>query len=266
MGAPTTSGAGGSPLAGRSEGWHGARHEAAGRTQVLTALLRSFAQLGDPRIRRVVWLSLGATLTLLLALVTVLWVLIVQWQLIAIGWLDAVLDAAAGLAVLVLAWFLFPAIASSVAGFFLEEVAEAVEARHYPGLPPARPQPMIEAVFDSLRFAGLALLLNLLFLPLYLVLLFLPPLNLVVFYGLNGYLLGREYFELAAVRRLERSRIRALRRAYRGRLFLAGALIAVLLTVPLVNLVAPIIGTALMVHVLEMLRRRAGRFGGPAVG
>ena len=98
--------------------------------------------------------------------------------------------------------------------------------------------------------------LNLLALPLYLLLLFVPPFNLFVFYLLNGYLLGREYFELVAARRLDTAGVRRLRRAYRGRLLLAGAVIAFLLTVPIVNLVTPIIATGFMLHVFEGLRRR----------
>jgi uncharacterized protein involved in cysteine biosynthesis len=80
----------------------------------------------------------------------------------------------------------------------------------------------------------------------------------MVFYALNGYLLGREYFELVALRRLDESSTRALRKAYQGSIFLSGVMIAVLTSVPLVNLAAPVIATAFMVHLFESLRRRVG--------
>ena len=99
--------------------------------------------------------------------------------------------------------------------------------------------------------------------PLYLLLLFLPPFNLFVFYLLNGYLLGREYFEIVAVRRLDMATAKRLRRTYRGRVFMAGVVIALLLTVPLVNLITPIVATAFMLHVFEGLRRREAD---PAIG
>ena len=107
-----------------------------------------------------------------------------------------------------------------------------------------------------LAFIAISLALNILALPLYLLLLFLPPFNLFVFYLLNGYLLGREYFEIVAVRRLDMATAKLLRRTYRGRVFMTGVVIALLLTVPLVNLITPIVATAFMLHVFEGLRRR----------
>ena len=98
-------------------------------------------------------------------------------------------------------------------------------------------------------------------LPLYLLLLFVPPFNLIVFYALNGYLLGREYFEIVGVRRLDDAETRTLRRRHRGRAFMAGVVIAILLTVPLVNLFTPVVATAFMLHVFERLRRRAASVG-----
>ena len=89
-----------------------------------------------------------------------------------------------------------------------------------------------------------------------LLLLFVPPLNLFVFYGLNGYLLGREYFELVAVRRFDVTVVGRLRRRYRGKVFMAGVVIAFLLSLPLINIVMPVVATAFMVHVFEDVRRR----------
>ena len=228
---------------------------------MLSALLKAFAQFADPRLRRVLWRSLALAVAVLAALAVGLWLAIDALGAVGIGWLDAIVDVAAGAGVAVLAWLLFPAAVSVTVGLFLEDAAAAVEARHYPDLPPARAQPMGEAVLASVRFAGAALLLNLLALPLYLALFFVPPLNVFVFYGLNGYLLGREYFELVALRRLDERRVRELRRAQAGRVFAAGVIVTALLTVPVVNLVAPIAATAFMLHLFEGLRRPAARRG-----
>ena len=103
----------------------------------------------------------------------------------------------------------------------------------------------------------MAIAVNLLALPIYLLLLFLPPFNLLVFYMVNGYLLGREYFELVAVRRLEAAEAGRLRRQARGRVLLSGVVIAILLTIPLVNIVMPVVAAAFMVHVFHGLRDRA---------
>jgi len=99
-----------------------------------------------------------------------------------------------------------------------------------------------------LAFATVAVGLNLLLLPFYLLLLWFPPAYAVLFYGVNGYLLGREYFEQVAMRRLDPEAARRLRRAHQGRIVLAGVAIAFLLTVPILNLIAPVLATAFMVH------------------
>ena len=99
--------------------------------------------------------------------------------------------------------------------------------------------------------------INLAALPLYLLLLFVPPLNFFLYYGINGYLLGREYFELVAVRRLESRAAKDMRRRFRGTVFLAGVIIAFFLSIPIVNLIAPVIATAFLVHLYQGLQRRA---------
>jgi CysZ protein len=89
-------------------------------------------------------------------------------------------------------------------------------------------------------------------LPFYLV----PGLNLVVYYVLNGYLLGPEYFEVVALRRLDEKSALALRRKYRAKVTFAGAGTALLLTIPFINMVAAVLGTAAMVHLFQSLNKK----------
>ncbi|GEO81888.1 EI24 domain-containing protein [Pararhodospirillum oryzae] len=215
------------------------------------ALIRALTQLPDPRFRRVLWRSAGLTLigALLLALGAG-WGL--SWiQATDLPWLDSLLDGAAGLVVFILALVFFPSLAGLIASFFLEEIARAVEARHYPALPAPRTPPLRETVGLAARFALISAGLNLLALPLYLLL---PGLNLVLYYALNGMLLSREFFEQAAQRRLEPAQADALARRHRGRLWLTGAALAFLATLPGANLLLPLIATATLVHVVERLR------------
>lgn len=175
-------------------------------------------------------------------------------------WQELVLWLVQGLTVagiLVASLFLFPAITGLILSFLLDEIAAAVEARHYPNLPGPRAQPLAETLGGALGFAATTILANLIALPFYLLLTFVPPLNLFVFYALNGYLLGREYFELVAVRRLDAGSARCMRKRFRGRVFMAGVIIAFLLTLPVINLVTPIVATGFMVHVFEQLRQRS---------
>ena len=222
---------------------------------MIAALLKGFGQLTDPAARGPVWLSLLGALALLLGLGVALWFLVTTLAEFRLPWLDLAIDWGAGALLVVLAWLLFPVAVTAVLGLFLERVADATERRHYPELPPPREQSVIEAVWGGLRFGAFALALNLLALPLYAILLFFPPINACAFYGLNGYLLGREYFELVALRRFDPREARAFRRAHGGRLFVAGVIIAVMLTVPLFNLLAPVVATAFMLHLFEAMRR-----------
>ncbi|MEE8506166.1 MAG: EI24 domain-containing protein [Kiloniellales bacterium] len=242
---------------------------------MFSALAKSFSQASDPAFRRILAISVAASLGVFVLLWMLAWFGL-SWAGEALSaWLAEqdpgfwsevlqwVLGGGAVVGVLVVSFFLFPAVMVLVMSFLLEDVAAAVEARHYPGLPAARAQPWSEMIAGVLAFIAISLALNILALPLYLLLLFLPPFNLFVFYLLNGYLLGREYFEIVAMRRLDMATAKRLRRTYRGRVFMTGVVIALLLTVPLVNLITPIVATAFMLHVFEGVRRRAA---GPATG
>jgi CysZ protein len=217
---------------------------------MLNDLAKAVGQLSDPATRRWVWLSVVTALLVILGLIAGIQVLLALFADTGREWLDWVIQGLAGLGSLVAAWFLFPAAISAVLGLFAEQVVDAVEARHYPALPPPRSQGVMASAAGALRLGALALLLNLLVLPLYLI----PGINLIVALLLNGYLLGREYFETVALRRLPAAEARALRSLHRAELHLAGAVIAALLLVPVVNLVAPIIGVGLMTHRFHRLR------------
>ena len=129
---------------------------------MLTALLKSLAQLNDPAIRKV----LGKTIALALVLFVVLFIaigfLLGETQFFAIGWLETTTQILGGLATLVISWLLFPAIAVLILGFYLEDVAVAVENRHYPDLGAPRVQPLREAMMIAVKFGLIAAALNIL--------------------------------------------------------------------------------------------------------
>ena len=146
------------------------------------------------------------------------------------------------------AFYIFPPGAkSAIAGLFSDEVIDAVEARHYPQLPAGRPVPVLQAAFDGLKLAGIAIIANLLALPFLLVFL----IYVLITWGVNGWLLGREYFEMVAFRRMDRANARELHRRHNRTFTIAGVMIAVCLTIPFVNLLAPVLGAAFMVHVAQ---------------
>ena len=214
------------------------------------AYLKALGQLSDPAVRRVAWSSIGVAGAVFVALWTAIGAGLANTAFFEQAWLEWVVDALGGVAALVLTWLLFPGAISAVVGVLLERVVTAVEARHYPHLTPATEASTLTGVVSAVRFLALVVVVNLgLF-----VFLFVPPVFPFVFYGANGYLLSREYFELVALRRADRRTVGALRRAHRGTLFAAGVIAAFALTVPVVNLVAPVVVTAAMVHLFETWR------------
>jgi CysZ protein len=218
---------------------------------MIANFIKAFGQLFDIRTQKLLWTGVGlALLTLALSGVAIAYALL---PLIEVGlpWADWILDLLGGLAVATLMVLLFPATLMVTISLLLEGVCAAVEARHYPGLPPPRSAPLAEQILGALRLAGLAVGLNLLALPLYLLL---PVINIPLYLALNGYLLSREFFEQAALRRMPLADAVALRRRFSGRVWLYGAGLAACAMIPIFNLTLPIIATAVLLHALESLR------------
>lgn len=213
-------------------------------------LVRAIGQLPDPSFTRVlIWSALG-TIVLFIGLLTGFGWLLTHTALFDIGWVETGIDLLGGLAALALAWLMFPAVMVAVSATMLDSIVDAVERRHYPHLPPPRRIPAWRSLWETLKFLGLVLALNLLALPFY----FIPVVNLFVWFLVNGYLIGREYFELVAVRRLNPLGVRLLRNEQRMGLFAAGVIIAFLSSLPLVNLLVPVLAAAFMAHLVEEMR------------
>lgn len=215
---------------------------------MIGAWLRALGQLGDPRLRRPVLLGLLAA--------TVVFALLVGFGVWLVGlaatggggWIDRVVSALGGIAAVIVAGLLFGPASLAVAGVLLDDVAAAVEARHYPFLAPATPAPVWSQVLAGLRVALRVLVISVLALPLVLLL---PGLGSLVWLGVSAYALAREYFELAALRRMDAASARALRRRHRLRVWLAGVPAAALMLVPVANLFAPVLGAAAFTHVFH---------------
>jgi uncharacterized protein involved in cysteine biosynthesis len=162
------------------------------------------------------------------------------------GWLANVSRAGeflASVVVVVVAIALSPAISMLVGGFLFDFAAERVEKAI--AAPKARAVPLHEALRNAARIALPALLLNLIAIPLY----FIPIVNLFVFYGLNGFLMGREYATVAAVRHMSFVDAVALRKRHGASVFLVG------LACSLIPFFAPLVGASAMTRLVQALRR-----------
>ncbi len=219
---------------------------------MLKAFSKGLSQLNDGPTRGILFISVAVAVIVFFTLWSAVGYALTNTALFQTGWLESAVDFLGGLATGMLTWFLFPGVVSATVGLFLDRVADRVEARHFPELPSTDGQPFFNSLLSSLRFLTVFVILNVLMLPF----LFFPPVFPFVFYGVNGYLLSREYFELVAFRRLDRNQARALRKANQGRLLLSGVVIAFLLTIPVVNLITPVVATATMIHLFETWRRK----------
>ncbi len=176
------------------------------------------------------------------------------------GWLGFVVGIVASIGLgLALALLIAP-VTAIVAGLFLDDVAEVIEARDYAGEPVGRALPVVAAAGYTLRFLGVVIAGNLVALALLVV----PGVNVLAFFLVNGYLLGREFFEFAAMRYRPEKEVRLLRQKYAVTIFLAGLVVAGFLVVPLLNLLTPLFAAGLMVHLHKMISARDREFPIPA--
>ena len=159
------------------------------------------------------------------------------------------LSFAAGLGIFAGAIFLMPAITALVGSFFVDEIAEAVEQKYYPNELPGRALPFWRALLEGGQTALLAIAVYICAAPF----LIFAGFGFIIMFLANAYLLGREYFLLAAMRFRPSGEAKALRRSHRTSVFLAGLVIALFVSVPLLNLAAPLFATAFMVHMHKRL-------------
>lgn len=225
---------------------------------ILQDFLKAIGQIGDPRFLRVVLLGIALALAMLVGLYLGLVTLVGTFVpasftlplLGEVGGLSTALGWGSALLVLVLSVFLMAPTASAFSALFLDHVADAVEALHYPHLPPAQGPGLLASLAEAARVLGLLLVINLGLLLAWAVA---GPLAPLLAWGVNGYLLGREYFSMAATRRMTAEAAHQLRRRHSTQVWLAGSLMAAALTLPLINLVIPVLGTATFTHMVQRL-------------
>ncbi len=219
---------------------------------MIASAAQALGQMFDRSFRGVLWLGLLCTVGLF-----VLLFLALQW---AVGhlpdfgyvWLQDTIKIIAGFLVTVVFVFLGAPVAQLFASFFLDRVATAVERRYYPSIARGQGVNFVGGLIAGLSFAAVSLALNLFALPLHFAL---PLVGTIVVLVINGYLMGRAYFELAALRHINAPEAKKLRRSHRLRLFLGGALISFLAMIPFVNFFVPVFGAAMMTHEYQKLAR-----------
>jgi uncharacterized protein involved in cysteine biosynthesis len=222
---------------------------------MIRALVLSLGEFSDPAINRIFLKSIALTLLFFVAIGIALW-LVTNW--LFVGWLHWG-ENVAGLAMVaefalafVFAWVLFRVVAIAVIGLFGDEIVIAVERRHYPeALVSARHVSLARSLQMGLASAGRALALNIALIPAYLLLLLTGIGTPILFFVGNGWLLGRDLGQMVAVRHVPKSDLKAWRASTRMERFGMGLIVSGLLSVPGVNLFAPILGAAMATHLFH---------------
>lgn len=214
------------------------------------ALARAFGALTDPGVFWIVVVCFVLTLLSLWGLWELVTWLVTGWKFFNWGWVNWLVDTFTQLVIFFVVLLMFPAVLVIITSMFLDPIVKAVEKRHYPDLPEARSQPIGELIAYIAKFTLWIIAINLLVLPLYLMF---PAINFLIAWVVNGYLIGREYYELVAMRRLAPQGMKALRQEHGGVVFRGGFLMAVLFTVPILNLIMPVVSAAYMTHVFHKL-------------
>lgn len=230
---------------------------------ILDAAGLALRNLFAPETRSVFWKVIGLTLLVLAGLWFALRETFVAYAMPWVdqlmpgmpewaGWLTFVFGIFASIGLALALALLLSSVTAIIAGLFLDDVAEVIETRDYAGDRPGTAMPIGAAILSSLKFFGIVLVGNIIALMLLLV----PGINIVAFFLVNGYLLGREFFEFAAMRFRSPDEARLFRSRHSGTVFAAGLVISAFLAIPILNLLTPLFAAGLMVHLHKMLSKR----------
>jgi CysZ protein len=234
---------------------------------ILDAARLAGRNLLAPETRLVFWKTLGLTILLLVAAwfgieAAFTWFALPPLEALLpgipawAGWLGFLIGIVASIGLALALALLVAPVTSIVAGFFLDDAAEIIECRDYPGEPPGRALPTATALLYTVRFLGIVILGNIVAL----VLLLVPGVNVLAFFVVNAYLLGRQFFEFAAMRYRPEKEAHLVGAKHSTTIFLAGLVIAAFLAVPILNLLTPLFGTSLMVHLHKMIAAKDREF------
>jgi uncharacterized protein involved in cysteine biosynthesis len=231
---------------------------------MIDAAVKALSQILSPPMRSILWRSIGLALILITVLAVGLQRLLSWFATYGEGWAEGLLGAGYHTPLNVLAWvvsiaagvgvvlggiFLMPAISSLVASFFVDDVADHVEREYYPAERPGTALPFGIATIEGIKIALLTIVVYLIALPF----VFVAGAGFLVFFIATAWLLGKQYFELAAMRFRPPMEAKLMRKDNAATIFAAGAIIAAFVSIPVINLATPLFGMALMVHMHKRL-------------
>jgi CysZ protein len=218
---------------------------------MIMALLKALNDVTSPEFRSALWRSVGLSIALFAALWFGIEFLISTLTMIPYAWMTTALQLTTGLGLFAAFFFLMAPVTALFAGLFQDTIASKVEARHYAQDQPGRAVAMVPGLMMGLKFAGLALGINLVVFPL----VFFAGFGAVLFVIANAYLISREYFEMAASRFMHPKNAAELRQRNFWKVFIAGLPAGLLAIVPFINFATPIFATSYFMHVFKQVQK-----------
>ena len=214
---------------------------------MLGAIFKSLVHIWIWPIQRYVWLSFCGSVAFFASFLYVGNILISKFVIFSNSWLETITSVLGFASIALITWFLFPVIMSVIIGFFLENIVGSVETQFYPSQ--QEPEKVVNklSMYANLKFLGLILVLNIAILPT----IFIFPFYIGLYYAINGFAFGFEVFNMVASRKIPTHELQLLRKLKRGSIVLIGLIIAMMQTVPVINIFAPMIGVVAMVHLFN---------------
>jgi CysZ protein len=219
---------------------------------MLSSAAAALSQMFDRKFSGVLLMSIGSTIALFFGILFGMQFIITYVPDFGVSWVKEVYRIISALLLTITFVFMGVPVAQIFASLFLDRVAIAVEAKHYASAKYGPGASVAAMVWAGLVFSGISVVLNLLSIPLTLASF---GVGAAVMFFVNGYLAGRTFFELAALRHMQPGDARALRRRHRLRLFFGGALVSLLSMIPILNFFVPLFGAAMMTHEFNKLAK-----------
>jgi hypothetical protein len=158
--------------------------------------------------------------------------------------IERISDVFGGVFALVVTIYFFPVLLTFFVSFFIEEIAFEIEKIHYQDLKNPREIPFMENLSCAVRFGFKAFFINIFALFFMII----PVIGVLFYYIINGLLVSREYFQIISLRRIKDKEVMRLYKKRSKKYILAGIFVVFLMTLPIINIFAPIIATSMFVH------------------
>jgi len=213
---------------------------------MIEAFLKTIREVFTPFFWLILFLNLIITVAFFYGVYQVISSLI-DYYIASYEWLDKI----SGVGAMFITYFLFPVIFPLISYLFQDFITSKLNKK-YNDTPPKGRYPISYIIMFAIKFAVISVILNLLLLPLY----FIPVIGLLIYFILNSYLLGKEYYQLCAYTLLEKEEIDRFRTHYRNKILLAGMVMSALFLTPIVNIFAPILGVIYSWFYIQKLNKK----------